>query len=154
MQTGKVKQVRENIKSYPNKRDTTGKNPMVYVHGITIEGDPIEWEYHSLAQTCTKFVPTQEATFITETKQNGNFTNHKISPVEAKPVTGFGGGFKKPTGSYSDQGRIAAMSVMSTAVDFYRERSTGLDGSPLKKEHVFALAEEIFAWVYTKSSEK
>jgi hypothetical protein len=113
--TKKVTKVRENIKNYQ------GKNGPVYVHGITLEGDPQEWEYHSLTDKCTKFVPTQEATFTTDVKQNGNYTNYKISPVQAaKPAFNKGSGFKQEP---KDQGLISWLSCFSSVCNLYAQSS-------------------------------
>jgi len=144
-QTAKVVKVRENIKSYPNKMDKTGKNPNVYVHGITLENDPQEWEYHSVAPTCIKFQPQQEATFTTEVKQNGSFTNHKISPAASeKPafVKSFNAGGAKY--EPKNQEVITGLSCASTAANFYQQRQG-------TEEQVVAFAEKLFNWAMSKS---
>ena len=149
-QTAKIAKVRENIKSYANKRSVGGKDPMVFVHGVTLEGDPQEWEYHSLKQTCEVFVPTQEATFTTEVKVNGNFTNYKISPVRVEKKAfgggGFSGGFKSnPEADERRQKMIIAQSSLSSAVAFYGE-TTGKS-----EEKVFEFAGKMYEWVLNKA---
>jgi len=144
-QTAKIAKVRENIKSYANKRSVGGKDPMVFVHGITLENDPQEWEYHSFKQTCEVFVPTQEATFTTEVKVNGNFTNYKISPVRVEKKA-FGGGFSGGGAKYEpkQQEIITALSCASTAANFYQQRQ----GS---EELALKFAEELYQWASSKS---
>ena len=141
MKTAIVKQVRENA-----KKSYVGRNGNVFVHGITIEGDPQEYEYHSLQETCTKFVPTQEATFTTEVKVNGAYTNYKISPVAPlKPAGGgFSGGAKKDYGK--DQEVISALSSVSTAANFYSNR-----GVAIGEDKLLELAEKIYNWATSKS---
>lgn len=112
--TKKVTKVRECIKQY------TGRDSQpVYVHGITLDGDPQEWEYHSKTNTCVKFKPQEEATFVTEVKQNGNYTNYKISPVQAAKPS-FNKGFKKDD---RDQGAITWLSCFSSVCTLYAQSS-------------------------------
>lgn len=146
-QTAKIAKVRENIKSYANKRSVGGKDPMVFVHGVTLEGDPQEWEYHSLKQTCEIFVPQQEATFTTEVKQNGNFTNYKISPVRVeKKSFGFTPAAKfSPEFEERKQKMIIAQSSVSSAIAFYGE-TTGKS-----EEKTLEFAGKIFEWVLNKA---
>lgn len=143
-QTAKIAKVRENINSYPNKMDKTGKNPTVYVHGITVEGDAIEWQYHSISQSCTAFVPGQEATFTTEVKVNGNYTNHKIVPVKAEKKS-FGGGFGGSKFEPRNQEVISGLSAVSTATNFYAQRGQATE------EQVLTFAEKIYQWAMSKS---
>lgn len=117
--TKKIERVRENIKNY------VGKNGQIYVHGVTVEGDPQEWEYDSQQDKCTKFTPGIEATFTTEVKVNGNYTNYKIKPVFTnKPAFGGavgGGGFKG--GGFKaepkDQKQITWLSCFSSVCNLY-----------------------------------
>ena len=148
-QTAKIEKVRENIKSYPNKMDKTGKNPTVYVHGITVQGDATEWEYHSFKQQCEVFIAGQEATFTTEKKQNGQYTNFKIVPVRVEKKS-FGGGFNgaskfNPEFEEKRQRMIIAQSSISSAVAFYGETSGK------SEEKVLEFAGKIFEWVINKS---
>lgn len=138
-QTKLVTKVRESVKNYPNKKDTTGKNPTVYVHMISVEGDPQEWEYHSHNPVCTNFVPQQEATFTTEVKVNGAYTNYRIAPFTLlnKPS------FKKF--EQKDQGAITALSCLSSACNYYQQRN----GS---EAEVMAFAEKMFQWANSKST--
>lgn len=110
METKIVDKVRENIKSY------NGKNGTTYVHGITLVGDPQEWDYNSLSPQCTKFVPKEEATFTTEVRQNGQYTNHIIKPIQPqKPVTSFGPRKQEQ----KDQGTISWLSCFSSVCNRY-----------------------------------
>lgn len=143
METKKVKQVRENIKNYPTKLGATN-----FVHGITLEGDAQEWEYHSVSDKCVKFIPGVEATFTTEVKQNGSYTNYKISPINpdgAKKFVG-GGGFKQEP---KDQGAITALSIYSSTM-------VGFQGSVDVKDwsKVLERCELAWAWVKSKSDNK
>lgn len=138
--TKKVIKVEENVRSYESKM---GK---AYIHRITL-GEPVEgqveWEYHSKSPTVSpdKFTAGKDASFTTEIKQNGNYTNYKIKPeLAAAPV---GSGFRK--GEQRDEGRISALSSVSTAVNFYAQRSN------VKEEDVLAFAEKIYAWAASKS---
>lgn len=141
-QTAKIAKTRENIKSYPNKMDKTGKNPTVYVHGVTVEGDATEWEYHSFKQTCEAFIAGQEATFTTEVKQNGQYTNHKIVPVRVEKKSFGGGGFKSEP---KNQEVITALSCASTATNFYSERGQATE------EQVLKFADRLYEWTMSKS---
>jgi hypothetical protein len=140
-QTKKVVKVRENIRSYPNKQPaSSAKNPTVFIHGITLEGDPQEFEYHSFSQECKNFVAGQDATFTTEVKENGKFTNYKISPVrEQKP---FGAKAFTKNGD-KPQEVITALSCASTAANFYQQRQG-------TEEEVLKFAERLYQWVSAK----
>lgn len=135
METKIVDKVRENIKSY------NGKKGQIYVHGITLSGDPQEWEFHSSSQSCTKFVPKQEATFTTEVRQNGQYTNYVIKPeMQQKP---FGG----KNYDSKDNGAITAMSIYSSTMN-------GLQGSMDVKDwaKVKERCELAWEWIQSKSS--
>lgn len=141
METKVVKQVRECIKNYQ------GKDGKIYVHGITLADDPQEWEYHSKTDKCVKFIPTQEATFAKEIKQNGNYTNYKISPINPEPKAGgFKPGFKSEP---KDEGAITAMSIYSSTM-------VGFQGSIDVKDwsKVLERCELAWAWVKSKSDKK
>lgn len=140
METKIVDKVRENIKSY-----NSTKNGATYVHGITLTGDLQEWEYHSLSDKCTKFIPKQEATFTTEVRQNGNYTNHIIKPIQ--PQKQQGGGFKKS--DPKDEGAITAMSIYSSTMN-------GLQGSMDVKDwnKVKERCELAWEWIKSKSDKK
>lgn len=68
-----------------------------YKFGIIYNGSPDMWEYHTSKSSQTEFVVGQEATFTTEVKQNGQYTNRKIKPVKPQQQSS-GPGFKKPFG--------------------------------------------------------
>lgn len=138
MQTKRVVKVREAIKTY------SGKNGQITVHGITVEDDPQEWEYHSLQPTCSKFKPNEEVTFTTEVKQNNNYTNYKISPINTTGPFVKGAPFKQES---KDQGLITALSSVSTAVNFYQHQSPRVN-----EDIVLAFAEKIFIWANSKST--
>lgn len=141
MTTAKIKKVAEQ-----GKRGYAGRNGEMFVHVITLE-TPIDgvadWEYHSKSPTCTKFVAGQDATFTTEVKQNGQYTNYKISPVAAVPS--FGGG-KAAGPQAKDEGRISALSAASSAATFYSNR---MNATP---EMMLDLAERIYQFSVAKSS--
>ena len=91
--TAKITNVLENQSSFPAK-DGSGN---WYKHGIIYEGSSQMWELLNRTPTCTEFKEGEEATFTTETKVNGNYTNYKIRPKSAAPSGGFKPGFK-PSG--------------------------------------------------------
>lgn len=143
MTTKTVKSVRENARpSY------TGKNGETFIHEISF-AEPIDvggtgvlaFEYHSLDQKCSKFVPGQEATFEVGMRENKGYKNYFIKPVEAKKP--FAPGFKKA--EPKDQGTITALSCASTAANFYQQR----EGT---EEKVLAFAERLFQWAKSKST--
>jgi hypothetical protein len=140
MVTGKVKQVREQ-----GRKGYTGKNGEMFVHMVTLE-EPIdgisEFEYHSKSPTCSKFVAGEVATFTTEKRTNGQYTNYKIMPAVASPFVS-GGGAKGV--SPKDEGRISALSAASSAATFY---SGKLSSTP---EQVMELAERIYQFALSKS---
>lgn len=145
MENKKVKSVRENVRSYDGKN---GKN---YIHmitleeGVVIEGDLVlEGEYHSQKPTCENFVAGQEATFETEKRVNGQYTNYKFKPVRAAFSNGFKGGKKMEP---KDQGTITALSCASTAANYYHQRQA-------TEEQVLAFAEKLFNWATSKSTLK
>lgn len=142
METKKVVKVQENGKKSYKLSDGTE----MFCHVINIEGDATDWVYHSKDKECKKFTPQEMATFTTEVKQNGQYTNYKISPVEQKKQFG-GGGFKGTPQQPRDQGAIQAMSCVSSAVNFYQQRQG-------TEEEVMAFAEKIFQWVSSKSNTK
>lgn len=110
--TAKITSVQENQRSY------NGKNGTIYIHFIKFEGDQENktWEYHSQKTTCDKFKVGESATFITEVKVNGQYTNYKISPAKQD---GFSGGKK---GDPKDQGVITFLSLYSSTCNFYAQR--------------------------------
>lgn len=124
-----IEKVRENVRKYE------GKNGTVYIHMITVEGDPEEWEYHSLKPECNKFTPKTTADFTTEIKQNGNYTNRKIVPLNTQGFTGRKG--------VKNDDVITALSSVSTAANF-------LNGTTGEKGKLMTLAEEIFTWAKSK----
>lgn len=145
IKTGKIQSVRESARTY------TGRNGELYVHMITL-AEPVEgvteWEYHSKSPQCTKFTPGAETTFSTEVRQNGKYTDYKITPVMPPPgPTGggaprFGGGGRET----KDEGKITALSAASSACNFYAHRA---GATP---EQVLALAEKIYDFANSKTS--
>jgi hypothetical protein len=140
--TAKIKQVREQ-----GKKGYTGKNGEMFVHMVTLE-EPIdgiyEYEYHSKSPTCSKFVAGQDATFTTEKRVNGNYTNYKIMPAVATPFVA-GGAAKGGGFAPKDEGRISALSAASSAANFY---SGKLSSTP---EQMMDLAERIYQFALSKS---
>lgn len=131
----KIKQIRENVRHYD------GKSGTIYIHAITVEGDAQEYEYHCAKPECEKFAVGVEAEFTTETKVNGQYTNHKIIPVNKPFIPKFQGASTK------DQGTIAALSSVSSAVNFYQQRNG-------TEKDVMDFAEKIFTWATSKSTSK
>lgn len=145
MTTGKVKQVREQ-----GRKGYTGKNGEMFVHMVTLE-EPIdgisEFEYHSKSPTCSKFVAGEVATFTTEKRTNGQYTNYKIMPAVASPFVATNNNAKGAVGGFipKDEGRISALSAASSAATFY---SGKLSSTP---EQVMELAERIYQFALSKS---
>ncbi len=131
----KIEKVRENIRSYEAK----ALRKMMYVHGITVAGDPTEWEYSSSNAKCEHFVPGQEAEFTTEVTEKGGFTNRKIVPIRApKPTFGGGGPGKR------DSEIITALSAASTAATFCASKPSATTSDML------TLAEQVYTWAMSK----
>lgn len=108
--TAKILTILEDQKRY------TGQNGMVYVHLITFENDSYgrPWEYHCKKQNCEKFKIGEVATFDTEIKQNGQYTNYKIKPIQAD---GSATTFK--AADPKNQGRMVFLSCLSSAATFF-----------------------------------
>lgn len=93
--TAKILKVLENQGSFAAK-DGSGN---WYKHGIIYEGSSQVWELLNRTPNCTEFKEGEEATFTTETKQNGQYVNNKIRPVKtASSAGGFKPGFKSSGG--------------------------------------------------------
>lgn len=93
--TAKILTVLENQGSFPAK-DGSGT---WYKHGVIYEGSSQVWELLNRTANCTEFKVGEEATFTTETKQNGNYTNYKIRPSKTASASGgFKSGFKSSGG--------------------------------------------------------
>jgi len=149
-QTKLVKSIRENTRNY------AGSKGALYVHMITlaepimVDGESTDaLEYHSQSTTCEKFVAGKEATFETEKKTNGKFTNFKIKPVaqQANTYTGGNASFApKSRGNYQakDSEVISALSCASSAAQFYQQRDAQV-------KDVLAMAEELYQWANSKS---
>lgn len=129
METKKITSVQENQRSY------NGKYGQIFIHMIQVEGSETKWEYHSQKQNCDKFKVGEVANFTTETKQNGQYINYIIKPVNDQPGAGNGSGFKKA--EQKDQGTITYLSCFSSAANYYAQRSDGPDA-------VLSLAERAF----------
>lgn len=140
METKMIEQVRENVKEYD------GRNGHIHVHMVKVEGDPEEWEYHSLTPECKKFTPKEEATFTTDVRVNGQYTNRKISPVTdmAKPKK-FGGGGKSKSSDFRDPAVLMYNEVLKAVMQ-------GLSGSSLVLDK--AKVDEYIEHYYSKAKEK
>lgn len=75
MQKSRISKIRENVKSYNSPK--AGGN--LYVHAVTFEGDPIEYEHHSKTQQ-PKYKPGEELWYEVTTD---NYGNKKIKPGKA-----------------------------------------------------------------------
>lgn len=144
MITKKVKQIRENSKSYQ------GKNGLTYVHIITleeavdVEGTPVlEFEYNSLSEKCEKFTAGQEATFEVGKRVNNQYIHYTIKPVQAPPQArgSSAGGFKKDTPKQQEV--ITYLSCASTAANFYSQSSAD-------EAKVMAFAEKLYKEAMSK----
>lgn len=69
-------------------KEGEGQYGKYYVHEIRLKGDPNAYQYISKANPQDKFVEGREVEANIETKQNGQYTNHMIKPVQ---TSNFGG---------------------------------------------------------------
>lgn len=131
-----------------NKRQFLGRTGTIFVHLIRFENDSENkvWEYHSSNEVCDKFKEGEKATFITEIKQRGQYTDYTIKPYQQ----GAGGGGKPFSGSMQkrDEGLIVFQSCFSSACNFYARKLHATE------EDVFALTEKAFNKAMLKSTLK
>jgi len=149
MTTKTVKSVKENTRKYDGSKGTLYVHMVTLTEPVNVEGDDVsELEYHSQSATCEKFVAGQAATFETEKRVNGKYSNYKIKPV-AQQAGGFGGGFTpRAAGSKyvpKDEGIMTAQSCAATSAQYYQKR----EGST---SDVIKFAEELHKWVLSKST--
>ncbi len=105
----KVTNVQEKTSSY------NGNNGVVFYHKITFEnGDT--GQYGSKSETCEKFTVGQEADYTIEKKENGQYVNYVIKPIQGA-VNSFNGGSAKVN---KDSGIITYLSCLSSACLFYQ----------------------------------
>lgn len=103
MQKSKIFKVRENVKSYNSPK--AGGN--LYVHAVTFEGDPVEYEHHSKTQQ-PKYKPGEELWYEVTTD---NYGNKKIKPCKApEPSVQYQSAF--------NQGPINVPPVFSTGISY------------------------------------
>lgn len=136
--TAKITYVHENQRQY------SGKVPM-FIHKIRFENDKEKkvWDFHSPSEVCDKFKEGEVATFTTEIKQRGQYTDYNIRPAGQGTGKSFGGGMQK-----KDEGVITYLSCFSSACNFYANK---LQAS---EEDLFALAEKAFKQAISKSTNK
>lgn len=122
-----------------NTKQWAGPNGMVHYHTITFaNGD--SGQYGSKSPTCEKFKVNQETEYQHEVKQNGQYTNVVIKPVEAT-----GGGFKG--GPPKDASLIAAQSCLGYACNLHSQSSKSTD-----IDYVLSVAQKFHEWVMTKKT--
>ena len=73
---------------------------------MKIEGEDKTYQDMSKNNPQSKFVPGQEVEFDVETKQNGQYTNYSIKPVQQG---GFGGGGQNNAARIEVDKKIAAL---------------------------------------------
>lgn len=88
------------------KKSGEGKFGPYYIFDVKIEGDDKTYQYMSKNNPQNKFVAGQEVEFDVETKQNGQYTNYSIKPVQQG---GFGGGGQNNAARIEVDKRIAAL---------------------------------------------
>jgi len=120
-----------------NQKQWAGTNGTVYYHMITFENGDSGW-YGSKTEKCEKFKVGELADYTKEVKQNGNFTNTIIKPVQQQ---GFG---KKET---KDASLIAAQSCLGYACNLTAQSSKADN-----IEYVLQVAEKFHQWVMTKKT--
>lgn len=123
-----VTAIAENVKQW------AGQNGTVYYHTITFaNGD--SGSYGAKSPKCEKFVVGQESEYTIELKQNGNYTNITIKPVQSQ------GGFnpKQP----KNEKLIVAQSCLNYATQLHM-------GKQSPTEHVIEVAEVFYKWVLEK----
>lgn len=72
------------------RKEGEGKFGKWYLYEIKLEGDDKTYQYMAKSNPQNKFVVGQEVEVEIETKQNGQYTNYNIKPVQQGG--GFGGG--------------------------------------------------------------
>ena len=129
-----------------NKRQFSGRTGPIFVHLIRFENDKENklWEYHSANEVCDKFKEGETATFTTEIKQRGQYTDYTIKPGGQSTGRPFGGG----GGQKKDEGVITYLSCFSSACNFF---ATKVHAS---EEDLFSLAEKAFNKAMSKSTNK
>lgn len=79
------------IASATFKKEGEGKFGKWYLYEVKIEGDDKVYQYMSKSNPQNKFVAGQEIDVEIEKKENGQYTNWSIKPVQQN-AGGFGGG--------------------------------------------------------------
>jgi hypothetical protein len=137
--TAKILTVLENQGSFAAK-DGSGN---WYKHGIIYEGSSQMWELLNRTPTCTEFKVGEEASFTTETKVNGNFTNYKIRPVKtAAPSGGFKPGFKSGGGGFKPKEPKTERLIVIQSV--FAALCNKTQGSTITTDQVWAATKKIY----------
>jgi hypothetical protein len=140
-----IKKIAENVRSYNDKHGTKYIHIITVMEPIMVEGvSVVDFEYHSISQSCTSFIAGQIATFEVEKRVNGKYINYKMKPVKPPEVPQEEPP-KKTFGYPKDEGRISALSAASTAANYYHQRES-------TEDKVMAFAERIWQWANSKSS--
>lgn len=122
--------------TYPTRDGAT-----MHKFGITYQGSQTQYEYHTSKVPQTDFVQGQEATFITEVKVNGNYTNYRIKPVKTQVSSGGGGGFKKGfsggNAKTPEQNRLASIQSIFASVCNLGQGKATVDQAWTKTEEIY-----------------
>lgn len=148
IQTVKVKKVTEQGRPGYNSPQYGQR----YIHLISFESpvkiddqhEATDFQYHSTKPTCTSFVAGQDATFEASLREKNGYKDFIIKPVFQKAAPVFSGAKKYEP---KDEGRIAALSCLSSAANYYHQRQA-------TEEKVIELAETMFKWALSKSTLK
>jgi hypothetical protein len=138
--TAKILTILENQGNFP-ARDGSGT---FHKHGIIYEGSSQVWELLNMSPTCTEFKVGEVATFTTETKQNGQFTNNKIRPVKTAPA---GGGFKpgfKPSGGGGFKPKDPKTERLIVIQSVFAALCNKTQGSTITTDQVWAATKKIY----------
>lgn len=111
--TAKIVSVQE------NQRQWEYQGSQFFDHYIKYEGSDQVWTYASKSPTCDKFKVGEQATFETLIKENGQYKNFKIKPVQPAGNGAYSGGKKADP---KDQGMITFLSLYSSTCNFYAQR--------------------------------
>lgn len=127
-----VTAIAENVKQW------AGQNGTVYYHTITFaNGD--SGQYGAKSPQCEKFKVGQEYEYQYEVKQNGQYTNVTIKPVQSQQ-----GGFK---GQPKDESLIAAQSSLASTCNLLQQSSKATDTA-----YILEVADKFHAWAMSKKS--
>jgi hypothetical protein len=144
--TAKILNILENQSSFAAK-DGSG---LWHKHGIIYEGSSQMWELLNRTPTCTEFKVGEEASFTTETKVNGNFTNYKIRPKSAAPSGGFKPGFKSGGGGFKQADPNKERRIVLESI--FQSICNKTQGSTVTVDQVWSATEKIYDKLMSLSS--